>query len=102
MFQEVIVIKTYKVKQDSKPEDFNVDDKEFIGSIYVSWKECPQTESDDGSSKILQFTTELSDPDDSSINSISGAISGSVKWVKFGPKGSKYNAAGVKQAAPKA
>ena len=102
LFQEVIVIKAYKVKSTAQKADFKVDDKTFIGSINVIWKECPNKELEDGTSKILDFNTEMSDPEETSLQSISGAIAGNLKWIKFGGKGSKYNAQGVKQEDPKA
>lgn len=66
------------------------------------WKECPNKELDDGTSKMLDWNLEMIDPEEESINDISGLLAGNLQWIKFGGKGSKYNAKGDKTAAPKA
>ena len=60
------------------------------------WKECPNKETGDGTSKILEWNQEMIDPDEESINDISGMLAGNLQWIKFGGKGSKFNEAGVK------
>jgi hypothetical protein len=102
MYQEVIKIKVYKVKSDSIQKDFEMDDKTFIGTVGIMWKECPNKVLGDGTSKMLDWQLEMVDPEEESTKDITGELTGNLQWVKFGSKTSKFSAAGDKLEAKKA
>lgn len=96
MYQEIIKIMVFKVHETSTAQTFALDDKSFIGEVHVMWKECPNKTGDEGMSHILDFTLEMSDPEVMSFLDISGKLAGNLQWIKFGGKGSSFNAEGVK------
>ena len=97
MYQEIIKIMVYKVHETSTAQTFALDDKSYIGEVHVMWKECPNKTGEEGLSHILDFTSEMSDPEGVAFNlDISGKLAGNLQWIKFGGKGSSFNAEGVK------
>jgi hypothetical protein len=81
MYQEVLKIKVYKLREDQ--DDFKLADKTYIGCIYVMWKECVNTEKD-GESKLIQYKEEFRDPDGECNVDFTGMLNGELKWIKFG------------------
>jgi len=100
MYQEVIKVSVYRCSDEA--EDFKTAfDKTYIGQIYVMWKECVHRETD-GESPWINFSEELRDPEGNCTVDLSGMLQGSVKWVKFGSKDSKFNSKGERLEEPKA
>lgn len=75
MFQEVIMVKVYKLSDADT--DFEKADSTYIGCIKIMWKETVRSEKD-GESQLLQFKEELRDPTGDVKCDLSGMISGEL------------------------